>query len=1098
MKTNITGLSGNRNVYYAAKACEGHKGSIVVVSTSEIAERFKDDLSYFMCKKIIVLNEEISSGFIYESRDKSGLQNKISALSGLVNQEDIIVICPISEFVKKYPKVDDFASSIIEFKIGEEASPQGVRKKLSELGYVSAEVTEKRGEFSSRGDILDVYLQGEEYPVRIEFFGDDIDAIRHYNPDTQRSIDNCESIMITPAALFLPSENQRCNALEKIERSCCFENSIDKISDIFETNSSPRIFEEFIDYFDIDTANIWEYLGSEGVTVICDPSRLKDRLEEISSEEQDTTVIERILESDVDAEIYTSFDEHIFDGINLDRVKNSDLKQMTSFNGQLSLLIREIKKFIKGDYEIHIVAQDKQLDGIRSYIQDNDIYGSIIYDDAYLSSGMFSDEDKVCYITLSDIFPKLAGRGKKRKKKKSGGGITFADLHKGDYVVHEQHGIGLFKGIKTLETDGETRDYLQIQYAGEAELYIPVDNMDMVQRYIGSSDAKPKLSKISGGEWKKTRKKAKKAIEAIAEDLIKLYAEREASKGYAFPEDTVWQREFEEDFPYQETEDQLKAIEEIKEDMQSSIPMDRLLCGDVGYGKTEVAARAIFKCISDGKQAVLLAPTTLLVNQHYENLKERFKEFPFEIEMLSRFRTQGEQAEIVRRLGAGTLDFVVGTHRVLSQEIKFKDLGLLVVDEEQRFGVKAKEKIKGIRKNVDVLTLSATPIPRTLNMSLTGIKNISTIEEPPQDRYPVQTYVSEENDEIIKKAIRRELSRGGQAFVVYNRVNGINRIARNIEELLPEARVIVGHGQMDEKRLEDVMKSFVDGEYDVLVATTIIENGIDIPNANTIVILNAEQLGMAQLYQLRGRVGRSNKIAYAYLMHKPNRILTEEARKRLQAIKEFTELGAGFKLAMRDLEIRGSGNVLGEAQSGHVAGIGYELYCKEIDRAVKRLQGKPVAENRPEVVIDIVSPARIPAGYINDESLRLEAYKKIAEIRSTKDADDVIDELIDRYGEIPVMTINLISIAEIKSIAEVIGVSKFTSVGNAIDIEMTEDTAVNPLALVLAKEKFADKLIIKSGKKSGLKLYAEPAGRLQKIVSLMRTLQDGVERADEI
>lgn len=1091
MKTNITGLSGNRNVYYAARACAGHRGSLIVVSGNEIAERFKDDLSYFLCKKIIVLNEEISSGFLYESRDKSGLQSKISALAGLVKHEDIVVICPISEFIKKYPNPVSFNSSMIKLELGQELPPQSLRKKLSSLGYVSTEVTETRGEFSSRGDILDVFLQGEDNPVRIEFFGDEIDAIRHYDPDTQRSIDNCDSIEITPGSLFLPKNEQIYDALEKIKINGFFEDSIEKISELFETKNSPRIFEEFIDCFDIETAKIWDYLGTDGVVVICEPEKLKNRIEEITFEDGDESIFDEVFDSNSDIEVYTSFDENLSECPDFDEIKESKLKQMTSFNGQLDLLIKDIKKFSKEGYEIHIVAQDKQLEGIRSYIQDNDIYGGIIYDNAYLSSGMISSEDKICYITLADIFPKLAGKGKKKKRKRNSGGLTFADLHKGDYVVHEMHGIGLFEGIKTLETDGEVRDYLEIRYAGEAVLYIPVDNIDMVQRYIGSLGATPRLSKISGGEWKRTRKKAKKTIEAIAEDLIKLYAEREASEGYAFPEDTIWQKEFEEDFPYQETDDQLKAIEEIKEDMQSRVPMDRLLCGDVGYGKTEVAARAIFKCISDGKQAVLLAPTTLLANQHYENLKERFKEFPFEIEMLSRFRTHQEQASIIEKLAKGTLDFVVGTHRILSQDVHFKDLGLLVVDEEQRFGVKAKERIKEMRHNIDVLTLSATPIPRTLNMSLTGIKNISTIEEPPQDRYPVQTYVSEENDEIIKKAIKRELSRGGQAFVVYNRVIGINRIANRISEMLPEARVVVGHGQMDEKRLEDVMKSFVEGEYNVLVATTIIENGIDIPNANTIVILNAEQLGMAQLYQLRGRVGRSNRIAYAYLMHKSSRILTEEARKRLQAIKEFTELGAGFKLAMRDLEIRGSGNVLGEAQSGHVAGIGYELYCKEIDRAVKRLQGKSVPDNRHEVVIDIISPARIPADYINDESLRLEAYKKIAEIRTSDDADYIIDELIDRYGEIPVLTVNLINIAEIKSIAENIGISKLSSMGNIVEIDINEENIISPYALVLVKEKFGEKLIIKSGKKTSLKFYAEPTGRLQRVVSLMRVLQSG-------
>lgn len=1093
MKTNITGLSGNGFVYSAKESCKKHKGSIIVVPDTKSAERFKEDLSYFTSKDILVISEELGRGFIYEREDREGLYEKIKGASRLLNDEDIILIIPIIEALKKYPNPSDFKYMTEEIKVGEKYSPEKLRRKLQKIGYLNTPVTESFGEYSIRGDILDIFISGYEYPVRIEFFGDDIDSIRCYDPENQRSISSLDSVMITPALIFNPDEDEITRGIDNISNSKLPSRDKEKLIEIIETRSNERIYEEYIDYFDISTSYIFDYLNEDGVLILCDPSKLRDRIEEIYEGEHNSD-LSLFLNLRADLEVYSSFDDGDKTLGKFDNIIKSSIKRMTSFNGMLNLLVKEIKKYQKKYFDIHIVAPRRQLEGIKKYIQDNEIYGNIIYDDSYLSSGLIDEERKICYITLNDIFPNFSYRSRAKKRSKKNNNFVFTNLRKGDYVVHEMHGIGIFEQIKTLETEGVERDYLEIHYAGEAILYIPVDNADLVQRYIGASDSKPKLSKISGKDWINTRKKARKAIETIAQDLIKLYAEREARQGYAFPEDSEWQKDFEADFPYEETEDQLKAIDEIKEDMQRTAPMDRLLCGDVGYGKTEVAARAIFKCVSDGKQAVLLAPTTLLVNQHYENLKERFGKFPFEIEMLSRFKSETEQKEIIKKLKAGTIDFVVGTHRLLSNDIEFKDLGLLVIDEEQRFGVKSKEKIKGMKKNVDILTLSATPIPRTLNMSLTGIKNISTIEEPPQDRYPVQTYVSEENDEIIKRALEREISSGGQAFIIYNRVNGIYRILEKIEKLAPSAKIAVGHGRMDEKRLEDVMKSFIEGRYDILLATTIIENGIDIPNANTIIILNAENLGMAQLYQLRGRVGRSNKLAYAYLMHKPDKILTDEARKRLTAIKEFTELGSGFKLAMRDLEIRGGGNMLGEAQSGHVAGIGYELYCKEIDRAVKKLKGDKGEDIRSEVEIDLKVPYRIPTKYIKDESLRLEAYKKIAEIDSTDDSMNIIDELIDRFGEIPVMTINLINISEIKSHSRKLGIKKISSHMinsriNKVELEILNSKSIDPYSLILAKEKYKERLIIKSGKKTILILKMEEERKTQDTLNLIRMLK---------
>ncbi|MBQ1215082.1 MAG: transcription-repair coupling factor, partial [Firmicutes bacterium] len=579
-----------------------------------------------------------------------------------------------------------------------------------------------------------------------------------------------------------------------------------------------------------------------------------------------------------------------------------------------------------------------------------------------------------------DIFTHTKQKRKRPKHKNAKPIKAFTDIRQGDYVVHENHGIGRFLGVEELVVQGNRKDYLKIKYAGEDMLYVPVEQMDVVQKYVGSDGIVPKINKLSGGDWKKTKEKAQAAIEHMAKELLELTAQRQLQKGYAFSEDSEWQKEFEEMFPYEETADQLRCIAEIKKDMEKDVSMDRLLCGDVGFGKTEVAARAIFKCILDGKQAAVLVPTTILANQHYHTLKARMEHFPCKVEMLCRFRTEAQQDEIISKMRRGEIDVIVGTHRMLSKDVKFKDLGLLVIDEEQRFGVQHKEAIKMLRQNVDVLTLSATPIPRTLHMSLVGIKDMSLIEEPPEERYPVQTYVMEQDDDILREAIRREMDRGGQVFVVYNRVKGIHAIAAKIQKLVPDARICIGHGQMNERSLEDVMLSFVEGEYDVLLAATIIESGIDIPNANTMIVIDADRYGLSQLYQLRGRVGRSNRMAYAYLMYEKQKVLSEVAEKRLRAIREFTEFGAGFHIAMRDLEIRGAGNLLGTAQSGHMMMIGYELYCKLVEDAIRQLSGNVETMPQIETSIELDIPAFLPSFYISDELLKLQMYKKIAGI----------------------------------------------------------------------------------------------------------------------
>ncbi len=1086
MITNYTGISGSRIAYLAAAELKNRTKSLIVVSTGRQALRLADDLAFFMPEaSILTMPEDADAGILYEARDRESLVQRMRGIQALCcGNEQVVVIAPISAVMRPTEDWERFMSAVIDIEVGMRIDPAVLRRMLVDSGYVHAAVTESAGEFTTRGGILDVFSPSHQYPLRIEFFDDEIDSIRSYDPDTQRSIENIKNVQIGPAAEFIPTEEEKAAAIKRIEN--------ERIAELFSQSSDVQIYSDFIEYFDVGRHYLWEFM-EDGLTILCDPNRLVEEIPE-NRHKNDFALM-----YSGDCDILTPFPETIKGLDKLDKVVNVRSRQVAAFNGQLELFVKEVESLLKGGYRIRIVnTSEERAERIREYLEIAEVHGDISYMIGNLGSGMVVEDEKICYITESDIFPQTRKKLPTRKKKKSGDGIDFSDLHKGDYIVHETHGIGRFEGIKTMTADGQTRDYLVIRYAGSDVLYIPTEQLDIIQKYIGNGGNAPSLSKLSGGSWKRARERAKKAVMEIAEDLVKLYAAREAAGGFAFSQDTVWQTEFEEKFPYTETDDQLRAIEEIKEDMQKPLPMDRLLCGDVGYGKTEVAARAIFKCIPQGKQAALLAPTTLLVNQHYHNFIERFQDFPFEIGELSRFCSAARQAEVVKGLGDGTVDLVIGTHRLLSQDVTFKDLGLLVIDEEQRFGVQHKETIKKLKQNVDVLTLSATPIPRTLNMSLTGIKDISTIEEPPGDRLPVQTYVAPYDEELLKSAIEKELNRGGQVFVVNNRITGIKTIAAAIERLVPDARVAIGHGRMGEEALENTMKDFIDGEIDVLVATTIIENGIDISNANTMIVLNADRLGLSQLYQLRGRVGRSNRLAYAYLMYQPQKVLTEIAARRLTAIREFTEFGAGFKIAMRDLELRGAGNVLGEAQSGHIEGIGYELYCKEIDRAVRMLKGENVTETRADLNFEMTVDASIPASFITDETLRLQAYKKIASINCEDDAADIEDELIDRYGDLPEVVSNLIKVSEIRAHCESIGLDTISERGPRIVVKAAANNNLNAYMLVMAKEELGDALTITGGNTPGLSLFTGGKQALTKLLGLMRALRNAMNSSQEV
>ncbi|MCC5425323.1 transcription-repair coupling factor, partial [Clostridium botulinum] len=739
---------------------------------------------------------------------------------------------------------------------------------------------------------------------------------------------------------------------------------------------------------------------------------------------------------------------------------------LQGYNGKIEFLIEDIKEKKKEKYKILILSGTRSRGerlvnhlrdmGVESSYKDivREIKpGEVVITFGNQGNGFQYYDIKLSVISDKDIFGQFKKKSKKKQNKKGTGKIkSFTELKPGDFVVHANHGIGVFKGIKQLELQGNKKDYLELIYHSDDKLYVPVEQLDMVQRYIGSEGKKPKVSKLGSSEWTKTKNKVKKSIEEIAEDLVKLYAIRASLKGYKYSDDTVWQKQFEEEFPYEETPDQLLAIEDIKKDMESPKPMDRLLCGDVGYGKTEVAIRAAFKAVMDGKQVAFLVPTTILAQQHYNNFKQRFSDFPITVDVISRFRTLSEQKATIKSIKEGNVDILIGTHRILQKDIKFKDLGLLIIDEEQRFGVKHKEKMKNLKKNVDVLTLSATPIPRTLHMSLVGVRDISVIETPPEERYPVQTYVVEYNDQLIRDSILREISRGGQIYFVYNRVESIHEMASYISKLVPEGRVQIAHGQMKEKELENVVLDFTENKFDILIATTIIETGMDIKNVNTMIIYDADKMGLSQLYQLRGRVGRTNRMAYCYLTYKRDKILTEVAEKRLKAIKDFTELGSGFKIALKDLEIRGAGNMMGSAQHGHMASIGYDLYCRMLEDTIKLVRGD-IDKEPVETSVELKIDAYIPNTYIKDETQKIEVYKKIASIDSKEEFMDIEEELEDRFSDIPISVYNLMNISYIRSLGKKVDIEEIKEISNEVVFQFEDKSSLREKIVKIIMDK---------------------------------------------
>ncbi len=1146
---NISGISESRTAPVIAELAKEKNQSIIIVPTDVRARRLALDLSFFVRdKEIITLSGEEQFLLRFAAKDHETLIQRLKALKALRTGEPVIVIAPVFAAVKKLTPHSYFEETSLKISLGEEIEISKINKSLALMGYERCDIVETRGQYSIRGGIIDVFTPDGDYPYRIEFFGNEVDSVRTFDPESQRSVENLKYVEIYPAEQIVKDEEIFKRASKKLRAD--YERAAKEISardeeiaqnilktageicEYIEQVSNLQLLENYIGYFYDETEYIWDYMA-DGMLMTDDPDRIEEVLTHRSLElkEDFKVMLSRgqaipkdacVISDENDfrkaykypnVAVFTPFPKRIAGIDNFDKVYNLNTRQVLSFGGKMNVLETELKAYAKKGYRITIVSSsEERLENLREFVERIGLEGKVNFEKGSLTSGIDFPSEKFCYICEADIF--AGHKPKKRKKFKDKGSKiqSFSDMREGDYVVHENHGIGKFVGIEQLSVQGEKKDYIKIKYAGCDMLYVPVEQMDIVQKYIGSDGAPPKINKLSGGEWKATKAKAKTEIAVMAKDLIDLYAQRKMQPGHSFPADTIWQKEFEDAFPYEETGDQLRAAEEIKSDMEKPFSMDRLLCGDVGFGKTEVAARALFKCVSDGKQAAVLVPTTILANQHYYTLKERFEKFPFKVEVLSRFRTAAQQKKIIEDLGKGQIDLIIGTHRLLSGDVKFKDLGLLVVDEEQRFGVEDKEAIKKMKKNVDVLTLSATPIPRTLNMSMTGIKDMSIIEEPPEERYPVQTYVLEQDDMLIKDIIERELGRGGQVYVVFNRVKGIQKIADRISELVPEAEVAVGHGQMNEHNLEDVMVGFISGESNVLVATTIIESGIDIPNANTMIIMDSDRYGLSQLYQLRGRVGRSNRIAYAYLMYQKDKVLTEVSEKRLRAIREFTEFGAGFKVAMRDLEIRGAGNLLGTAQHGHMMSVGYELYCKMIDNAVRALQGEIINDEKEEASIEFPVSAYIPKQYIENESLKLSMYKKIALVRSEEDEDEIIDEMLDRFGDVPQATINLVKVSHIRYLAGELAITRIhaeeteklpgqkLTVKNNAAVKLIFDFAEkNPLsgyALFNLTEKFGKRVFIHGGTQPFIRLSTDRSHMLSDSIEMLNTLYADKKTAD--
>lgn len=1084
----IQSMNEDGTAYLACNLLDTTASKILIITGSETKSRKYEE----MIKSYVADGERLQPKefllYNVDALSKDAEYKRSEVLDKILSSKKAIITASVNSVLTRVMPKDRFKESIIELKYGKSYDLNDLRSNLIRLKYERVDSVEGVGQFSVRGGIIDVFSPSETNPCRIEFFDDEVDSIRLVDLKTQRSIKNLKSVRIIPCGDLIFQKEEIKKILSEIDLD--YQNRLSKIHSLPNSKDIEKklkgLYNSYQDklmggigienadllvpFIKDSFVSVLDYFDDDFILIVDEPERIFEEEKalnesfqlkyselfekgEIFSKQSNVYLSERELISKITSRPFISINgkNKAFEA---DQTLQFMFKEPPSYYGKLEDLSKDLNRLKYKGYKIaiilsssegclklHNLLNDYECSTVLS--KDTNIAaesGQVVIVPGELKKGFEYYDNKILVLTENEIFGSFRKKTHKTKKQKGSKLDVFTDLKVGDYVVHEHHGIGQYVGIEKIEVQNIKKDYLCIKYKGEDKLFVPVDQMSLIQKYIGSDSEKPKLNKMGTADWVKTKERSKAAIENMAGELVKLYAQRKVVKGFAFSPDTEWQKEFEYKFPFEETDDQLRCIKEIKKDMERPSSMDRLLCGDVGFGKTEVAMRAAFKAVMESKQVAILVPTTILAQQHYTNIVERFRGYPVKIEMLSRFRTPYQQAKIVSDLNKGLVDIVVGTHKLLSKDLKFKDLGLLIIDEEQRFGVKHKEQIKQLKTNIDVLTLSATPIPRTLHMSMIGVRDMSIISEPPGDRLPIQTYVIEHNDGIIKDAIEKELSRGGQVYYVHNKVIDIESTASKLQKLIPEARIAVAHGQMNERHLENIMLDFVSKEYDILVCTTIIETGMDIPNVNTLIIDNADHLGLSQLYQLRGRIGRSNKISFAYLTYEKDKMLSEIADKRLKAIKEFTEFGSGFKIAMRDLEIRGCGNILGAEQHGHMLAIGYDLYVKFLDRAVKEIQGKMELDEDFETSVDLSVDGYIPSTYIENEEQKIEIYKKIAATSGKDDIYDITEEIIDRFGNPPKQVDNLLKISYIKSLCKKLHVKGITQSGNTVNIEMNSGT----------------------------------------------------------
>lgn len=1077
---------------------------------------FEENTCFFPAKDILFYQSDI--------RGTALMKERMEAYEVLLEEKSGCIVTTFDALSNRLLPKDIIRNAAIPILVGQELDLTRIRRNLVKMGYESNYQAEQPGQFCVRGGILDIFVLTEQVPYRIELWGEEVDSIRSFDPESQRSIETLEQVLIFPATELIFEEEQIREGLNRVKKDAdrLWEQyrKERKTEEAHRVKSGVELLEEEVvtlkQYEGINAYLLYFLKEDKGCSLldyfyesdsyliaIDEPARCLEMAD--ATDEQWKMSMEQRIEMGyaLPGQMGVLFSkEEILAGIkrcgamlysrlgsgmsdfSVEERYEITARSIQTYNNSFELLKKDLLRYKKEKWSVLLLyssvsrakkmAADLQAEGISAfYSEDLERIvqpGEVAVYFGKTGAGFEYPDIRFAILTEQDIFSGKKKR-KKRHKRYDGQRIAgFSDLTIGDYVVHENHGLGIYRGIEKIETDHVIKDYLKIEYAKSGVLYILATQLELLQKYAGADAKAPKLNTLGGVEWKRTRSRVQKAVGEVAKELISLYAERQRKEGHAFSSDTLWQSEFEEQFPFEETQDQLQAISDTKKDMESRKIMDRLICGDVGFGKTEIAIRAAFKAVQEGKQVVYLVPTTILAQQHYNTFVQRMKDYPVGIELLCRFRTPSQQKKSIEQLKKGLSDIVIGTHRVLSGDVEFKDLGLLIIDEEQRFGVTHKERIKQMKREVDVLTLSATPIPRTLHMSLVGIRDMSVLEEAPQERMPIQTYIMEYNEELVREAIQRELARGGQVYYVFNRVNQIEDITHKLSELIPDAVIAYAHGQMGERQLEKIMYEFMEGEIDVLVSTTIIETGLDIGNVNTMIIQDADKMGLSQLYQLRGRIGRSNRTAYAFLMYRRNTILKEVAEKRLSVIRDFSELGSGFKIAMKDLEIRGAGNVLGEAQSGHMEAVGYDFYCKMLNQAVTELKGEPERKVF-DTTVELEMDAYIPSNYIPNESNRLDIYKRIALIEEEKDSEEMMDELIDRFGEPPKVVQNLLLIANLKAKAHQLYITGIMERQDRLQFAVYPEAAIDPAKIPGLLNRYQSRVSFSADKEHPMFVY---------------------------